>query len=145
MTPPLGILDPLLSDLIDARGEIKKALSFSPDELPIHRIHVMYVDRILDVIKARQQSKRVDRNQLLLESLQTVVRFLLDRGETDCAQVLGDHLEEIEQEVRQTWDLSDNQQTLSGDFRQSATQSPVPSPPSPKAKGKTLSKEDPGR
>lgn len=105
----------------------------------------MYVDRILDVIKARQQSKRVDRNQLLLESLQTVVRFLLDRGETDCAQVLGDHLEEIEQEVRQTWDLSDNQQTLSGDFRQSATQSPVPSPPSPKAKGKTLSKEDPGR
>lgn len=105
----------------------------------------MYVDRIVDVLKARQQTKRLDRNQLLLESLQTVVQFLLDRGETDCAQVLGDHLEEIEQRVKRTWDLSDNLQTLPVDSPGSGPPSPEPSPPSPAPEEKKSSNAESGR
>ncbi len=101
----------------------------------------MYVDRILDVLKARQKSQRVDRDQLLLESLETVVQFLLDRGESDCARVLGDHLELIEQKVKQTWHHSDSQPILPGDSPESAQPSPAPSRPS-RETGRTISGDD---
>ncbi|MCA9482948.1 MAG: hypothetical protein KC553_04385 [Nitrospina sp.] len=114
-----------------------------PEELSAHRVNVMYVDRILDILKARQLHRSLDRDRLLIESLQTVVQFLVEKGETDCARVLGEHLETLGNRVKRIWKLSDSLPNWHTAMPKSAPPSPAPSPPSAKTacrsviKGKT--------
>ncbi len=129
--PDEPILDVLLKDLIQTRTEVRKLLQYSPEELSVHRVHAMYVDRILDVLKAQQQRRAVDRERLLLESLQTVVDFLIEKGEPDCAQVLGNHLEDIGNKVKRFWNQSDNHPVWREGMPASGPESREPSLPSP--------------
>ncbi|MFQ5482900.1 MAG: hypothetical protein ACE5ER_09085 [Nitrospinaceae bacterium] len=95
----------MLDDLIRARKSVEDRLPAVEDAEAArwHRVNAMYVDRILDVLKAQERERELDHDQLLVEALYAVVRFLIEQGQTECAQVLGDHLEEIGYMVKEHW------------------------------------------
>lgn len=118
----------LLEEMTAMQRSIQDILRHAPEEVQLHRVHGMYVGHILDIRKTLLQEKAADRDQLLVDALRAVVRFLLERGEDHMAQFIGDHLEEIGEKVKETWQDSKASPNWQPVTRTSAEPSPAPSP-----------------
>ena len=100
----------------------------SPEDIQLHRIHGMYTGHILDIRKTILQEQAVDRDQLLIDALRGVVKFLLHKGEAESAQFIGDNLEEIGSEVKSFWQDTKAFQNWPTVTTTSEHSSPAPSP-----------------
>lgn len=96
-------LQQLMAEMADAKQAVQDVLKTSPEDVQLHRIHGMYTGHILDIRKTMMQEQAVDRDQLLLDVLKGVVNFLLRNGQGESAQFIGDHLEEIGNQVKTLW------------------------------------------
>ena len=101
-----NVLQQLMEDMINAKQAVQTVLRISPEDIQLHRIHGMYTGHIIDIRKTLNQERAVDRDQLLIDALKGVVKFLLQKGEGEAAQFLGDHLEEIGNKVKLFWQES---------------------------------------
>ena len=93
-------LQQLMEEMVDAKQAVQDVLKISPEDIQLHRIHGMYTGHILDIRKTMMQEQAVDRDQLLIDALKGVVNFLLQKGQGESAQFIGDHLEEIGNKVK---------------------------------------------
>jgi hypothetical protein len=93
----------LMAEMVDAKQAVQDVLKISPEDVQLHRIHGMYTGHILDIRKTMMQEQAVDRDQLLIDALKGVVKYLLQKGEGESARFIGDHLEEIGNKVKTFW------------------------------------------
>ena len=129
---PDAALLQLMEEMVAAKQAVQAVLKISPEDVQLHRIHGMYTGHILDIRKTILQELAVDRDQLLIDALKGVVNFLLHKGEAESAQFIGDHLEEIGNRVKTTWQDSKAFPNWPMAMMPSANSSPAPSPRSAK-------------
>ena len=122
---PDAALLQLMEEMVAAKQAVQDVLKISPEDVQLHRIHGMYTGHILDIRKTILQEQAVDRDQLLIDALKGVVNFLIQKGEGESAQFIGDHLEEIGSKVKAFWQDSKV-------FPNWLTGTPKSAPPSPK-------------
>ena len=122
----------LMEEMVAAKQAVQDVLKISPEDIQLHRIHGMYTGHILDIRKTILQEQAVDRDQLLIDALKGVVNFLLQKGEGESAQFIGDHLEEIGNKVKTFWQDSKAFPNWPTATTTSADSSPAPSRPSAK-------------
>ena len=96
-------LQQLMEEMVAAKQAVQDVLKISPEDIQLHLIHGMYTGHILDIRKTMMQEQAVDRDQLLIDALRGVVNFLLQKGEGESSQFIGDHLEEIGNKVKTFW------------------------------------------
>ena len=125
---PDPALTALLAEMTAMQRSIQEILRHAPEEVQLHRIHGMYVGHILDIRKTLLQERAADKDQLLVDALRGVVRFLLECGEDDMARFIGDHLETIGEKVKETWQDSKASPNWQAGMPTSAEPSPAPSP-----------------
>ena len=101
--PQDGALQQLMEEMLAAKQAVQEVLKISPEDIQLHRIHGMYTGHILDIRKTMMQEQAVDRDQLLIDALKSVVNFLIQKGEGESARFIGDHLEEIGNKVKSFW------------------------------------------
>ena len=118
----------LMEEMIAAKQAVQDVLKISPEDIQLHRIHGMYTGHILDIRKTILQEQAVDRDQLLIDALRGVVKFLLHKGEAESAQFIGDNLEEIGSEVKSLWQDTKTFQNWPTVTTISGHSSPAPSP-----------------
>ncbi len=99
----LGQLDEILSELVEQKEIVRKLIQDFPDDLKIHRVYCAYVGKTLETIKTRVQVENIDPDWLLSEALKTIALFLAENGEIGAANLVGNHVEEIEDKVKQIW------------------------------------------
>ena len=121
-------LEALLRETSEDRKAIAAVLKFSPEDVDLHRLNGMYLNHILSIRKAMIQEKALDREQLLIDALKTVVNFLIERQEVQAARFIGDHLEEIGLKVKSHWQDSKASPNLRRDTKPSEKPSRRPSP-----------------
>jgi hypothetical protein len=92
-----------MEEMVAAKQAVQDVLKISPEDIQLHLIHGMYTGHILDIRKTMMQERAVDRDQLLIDALRGVVNFLLQKGEGESSQFIGDHLEEIGNKVKTFW------------------------------------------
>ena len=63
-----------------SKQAVHDVLKNSPEDIQLHRIHGMYTGHILDIRKTILQEQAVDRDQLLIDALRGVVKFLLHKA-----------------------------------------------------------------
>lgn len=106
MTEPFtkddSLLD-ILRETIKEQRAIGRILKSCPDDAALHRVNTMYLGKILDIRKAINQERAMDKDQLLLDALRSVVEFLIEKKEISSARFIGDHLEEIGMKVKLNW------------------------------------------
>ena len=107
MSKPLSTnldhLEELLLNLDELKEIVRNLIHDFPDDLKIHRVYCAYVGKILEAIKTRVQIENIDPDWLLSESLKTVALFLAENEEIGAANLVGNHVEEIEEKVKQIW------------------------------------------
>ena len=118
----------LMEEMIAAKQAVQDVLKISPEDIQLHRIHGMYTGHILDIRKTILQEQAVDRDQLLIVALRGMVKFLLHKGEAESAQIIGDNLEEIGNEVKLLWQDTKVFQNWPTVTMTSEHSSPAPSP-----------------
>lgn len=99
----LNHLEELLLNLEELKEIVRNLIYDFPDDLKIHRVYCTYVGKILEVIKARFHIENIDPDWLLSEALKTVALFLAENEELKAANLVGNHVEEIEEKVKQIW------------------------------------------
>ncbi len=99
----LDRLDELCSGLEELKEIVRNLIHDFPDDLKIHRVYCAYAGKILETIKTRNQVENMDPDRLLSEALKTVALFLAENGEIGAANLVGNHVEEIEEKVKQIW------------------------------------------
>lgn len=122
MSKPLSANLDRLDDLFQGLDELKKIilnliLDF-PDDLKTHRVYCAYAGKILETIKTRIQVESMDPDWLLSEALKTVALFLAENGEVGAANFVGNHIEEIEEKVKQTWWQPEGKKALNQNIKQ---------------------------
>ena len=122
----------LMAEMVDAKQAVQAVLQTSPEDIQLHRIHGMYTGHILDIRKTMMQEQAVDRDQLLIDALKGVVAFLIQQGDREAAQNIGEHLEEIGNKVKSLWQDSKVSPNWPADMTKFASSSRNPSPPSKK-------------
>jgi hypothetical protein len=139
-------LHQLMEEMVSAKQAVQDVLKISPEDIQLHRIHGMYTGHILDIRKTMMQEAAVDRDQLLIDALKGVVTFLIQQGEGESAQFIGDHLEEIGNKVKTTWQDSKVSPNWPTATTPSGNSSPAPSrrsakpPPNKKSNAKSARK-----
>jgi len=107
MSKPLSAnrdhLDELLPELEELKKIVRNLIHDFPDDLKIHRVYCAYVGKFLETIKTRVQVENIDPDWLLSEALKTVALFLAENEEIGAANLVGNHVEEIEEKVKQIW------------------------------------------
>ena len=107
MSKPLSTnldhLEVLLLNLEELREIVRNLIQDFPDDLKIHRVYCAYSGKILEAIKTRVQIENIDPDWLLSESLKTVALFLAENEELGAANLVGNHVEEIEEKIKQKW------------------------------------------
>ena len=96
-------LDDLLSGLMELKEIVRELINDFPDDLKTHRVYCTYAGKILETIKTRIQTENMDPDWLLSEALKTVAIFLAENEEVSAAKLLGNHVEEIEEKVKNIW------------------------------------------
>jgi hypothetical protein len=120
-------LQQLMAEMMAAKQAVQDILKISPEDVQLHRIHGMYTGHILDIRKTIMQEQAVDRDQLLIDALKGVVNYLLQKGQGESAQFIGDHLEEIGNKVKTTWQDSKTFPNWATATTPSGNSSPAPS------------------
>ena len=107
MSKPLSInldyLDEQLSGLVELREMVRETINNFPDDLKSHRVYCVYAGKILETIKTRIQTENMDPDWLLSEALKSVALFLAESGEICAAKLVGNHVGEIEEKVKNIW------------------------------------------
>lgn len=107
MSKPLSAnldhFDELLSELEELKEIVRNLIHDFPDDLKIHQVYCSYVGKILSTIKTRVQVEDIDPDWLLSEALKAVALFLAENEEIGAANLVGNHVEEIEEKVKQIW------------------------------------------
>jgi hypothetical protein len=93
----------LLEETTTFKEIIRKNLLADPENPVGHRMYCDYVRRILEIHKTRLQALSLDPEQLLMTVLKSVVKTLLEKGETGASETVGQHLEAIGENVRKQW------------------------------------------
>jgi len=96
-------IEKLLKEAIACKRIIRKKLKTDPDNLSAHRMYCAYVRRILEIQKTMIQARLIDRESLLISALKCVVQTLIEKGESQTAEVVGHYLEDIGEKVRTQW------------------------------------------
>jgi hypothetical protein len=99
----LDHLDDLLLGLVELQGIVRELINDFPDDLKSHRVYCAYSGKILETIKTRIQAENIDPDWLLSEALKTVALFLVENNEFCAAKLVGNHVEEIEEKVKNLW------------------------------------------
>ncbi len=130
MTDPQNdnFLERLLQETSEDRTAIAAVLKMSPEDMDLHRLNNMYLSQILNIRKAMLQEKALDREQLLIDALKTVVHFLIEHREVQAARFIGEHLEEIGLKVKSHWQDSKPSPNLQRVTKPSEKPSRRPSP-----------------
>jgi hypothetical protein len=92
----------LLEEATTFKEIIQKNLQAEPDNLAEHRMYCTYVRRILEIHKAMFLAQS-DPETLLITTLKCAVLTLIEKGEGQAAEVVGQHLEAIGEKVREKW------------------------------------------
>lgn len=121
-------LELLLKETSEDRKTIAAVLKCSPEDIDLHRLNGMYLNHILSIRKAMLQEKALDREQLLIDALKSVVTFLIEHQEVQAARFIDDHLEEIGLKVKTHWQDSKTSPNLQRDTQKSENSSRRPSP-----------------
>ncbi len=121
-------LELLLKETSEDRKTIAAVLKSSPEDIDLHRLNGMYLNHILSIRKAMLQEKALDREQLLIDALKTVVHFRIEHREVQAARFIGEHLEEIGLKVKSHWQDSKPSPNLQRDTKPSEKPSRRPSP-----------------
>ncbi|MFQ5451461.1 MAG: hypothetical protein ACE5E9_12595 [Nitrospinaceae bacterium] len=93
----------LLQGVATFKNKLQEILTASPENLQAHKTLCSYVKSILDIHKTLLQVRALDPESLLILALRNVVLTLMEKGETGAAEVVGRHLEEIGEKIRETW------------------------------------------
>ncbi len=92
----------LLEEATTFKEIIQKNLQADPDNLAEHRMYCTYVRRILEIHKTKLLAQS-DPETLLIATLKCAVLTLIEKGEAQAAEVVGQHLEAIGEKVREKW------------------------------------------
>ncbi len=107
MSKPLSVnldhLDELLLEIEELKEIVRNLIQDFPDDLKIHRVYCTYVGKVLEAIKIRVQVENIDPDWFLSEALKTVALFLAENEEISAANLVGNHVEDIEEKVKQIW------------------------------------------
>ena len=114
----------ILWETINEQQTISRILKSCPEDAALHRVNTMYLGKILDIRKAIIQERALDKDQLLLDALKSVVDFLIEKREVSSARFIGDHLEEIGLKVKSNWKDSKVCANFLPDTKTSANSSP---------------------
>jgi hypothetical protein len=96
-------IEKLLKEVVACKRIVRKKLKTDPDNLGAHRMYCAYVRGILEIQKTMIQSQSTDRESLLLTALRSVVQTLIEKGESEAAEIVGNYLEEMGDKVRSQW------------------------------------------
>lgn len=99
----LDCLDALLAELRELREIVKDLIHNFPEDLKSHRVYCTYAGKILETIKTRIQAENIDPDWLLSEALKAVALFLAEHEEMHAANLVGNHVNDIEEKVKQKW------------------------------------------
>lgn len=110
-----------------AKEGILELIHTCPENLQAHRVYCSYVGKILDLHKTRAQTRVLEPERILVDTLKCVVLTLIEKSETDAAEVVGRFLEDIEVKVRERWQVIPETEST----RISAESAPSSKPPSP--------------
>ena len=94
-------IEKLLKEVVACKRIVRKKLKTDPDNLSAHRMYCAYVRGILEIQKTMIQG--IDRESLLLTALRSVVQTLIEKGESQAAEIVGNYLEEMGEKVRSQW------------------------------------------
>jgi hypothetical protein len=96
-------IEKLLKEVVNCKRIIKKKLKTDPDNLSAHRMYCAYIRSILEIQKTMIQARLIDQESLLLAALKSVVETLIEKGESQAAEIVGSYLEDIGEKVRTQW------------------------------------------
>lgn len=99
-------IEKLLKEVVTCKRIIRKKLKTDPDNLSAHRMYCVYNRQILEIQKTMIQAQLIDRESLLLTALKSVVLTLIEKGESQAAETVGNYLEEMGEKVRSQWQES---------------------------------------
>ena len=102
-------IEKLLREVKTCKRIIRKKLKTDPDNLAAHRMYCTYIRGILEIQKTMIQAQLIDQESLLLTALKSVVLTLIEKGESQAAETVGNYLEEMGEKVRSQW-LEPNEQ-----------------------------------
>ncbi len=132
-------IEKILKEVITCKGIIQEILKTDPNNLSAHRMYCAYIRSILEIEKTMIQARSTDRESLLLAALKSVVETLIEKGESEAAEIVGNYLEDMGEKVRTQWQEYEKQGKV---FMKSESSSKPRSPPSARSrpnKSKTVS------
>ena len=88
-------LENLEKELLEYKNALQNLLRNSPDNLPAHRVYLTYVGKVVEILKVRVQSQAQEPEKLLIDTLKIVVLTLMEHGETQAAELVGESLNDI--------------------------------------------------
>ncbi len=132
-------IEKLFREVVTCKRIIKQKLKTDPDNLSVHRMYCAYVRSILEIQKTMIQTRLTDRESLLIAALKSVVETLIEKGESQSAEVVGHYLEDMGEKVRTQWQEPQGPgRAIMKSERSSKPRSP-PSPTTRRSKSKTAS------
>ncbi len=96
-------IEKLLKEVVACKRIVREKLKTDPDNLSAHRMYCAYVRGIIEIQKTIIQAQGTDRESLLLIALRSVVQTLIEKGESQAAEIVGNYLEEMGEKVRSQW------------------------------------------
>lgn len=115
----------LLEEATTLKKMVHKKLQAKPANLAEHRLYCTYVRRILEIHKTMIQAQSIDHEALLIAALKCVVLTLIEKGETQAAEMVGHYLEDIGKKVRKKWlDCKEPDKAITKSERSSNRRSP---------------------
>lgn len=125
-TDAAGALLKLEEEIIASKNALQALLESSPDNLAAHRVYLAYLGKVIEIIKIRGEAQAQDPDRLLIDTLKVVVMTLMELGETQAAQILGESLPAIGEKVKDQW-LQPKGPSFPEDTKKSSSSSKPPS------------------
>jgi len=121
-----GALLTLEEEIIASKNALQALLKNSSDNLGAHRVSLAYLGKVIEIIKIRAETQAQDPDRLLIDTLKVVVMTLMELGETQAAEVLGESLPMIGEKVKNQW-LHPRGPSFPEDTKKSSSSSKPPS------------------
>jgi len=125
-TDAAGALLKLEEEIIASKNALQALLESSPDNLAAHRVYLAYLGKVIEIIKIRGEAQAQDPDRLLIDTLKVVVMTLMELGETQAAEILGESLPAIGEKVKDQW-LQPKGPSFPEDTKKSSSSSKPPS------------------
>jgi len=125
-TDAAGALLKLEEEIIASKNALQALLESSPDNLAAHRVYLAYLGKVIEIIKRRGEAQAQDPDRLLIDTLKVVVMTLMELGETQAAEILGESLPAIGEKVKDQW-LQPKGPSFPEDTKKSSSSSKPPS------------------